>query len=102
MASSLPEPDGPRRVADESLVAQARNGGAEAYDRLVSRYHGLVRLRAAARLLRGGDPDDLIQEGLIGLYKAVRDFRPEHGTGFRRFAEACIDRELTNHGGSTQ
>lgn len=102
MAPPLPESDGPHWVSDESLLPEARAGRADAYHTLVSRYQRLVRERASACALRGGDPDDLIQEALIGLYKAIRDFRPARGTNFRRFAESCIDRQLTDWGGGTQ
>src|SRR5258705_13526639 len=58
------------------------------------RYHGLVRLKASSYFLAGGDSDDLIQEGLIGLYKAVRDFRHDKETSFRSFAELCVTRQI--------
>jgi DNA-directed RNA polymerase sigma subunit (sigma70/sigma32) len=99
MASSLPEQDGPHRVSDESLLPEARAGRADAYHMLVSRYQRLVRERASACALSGGPPDDWIQEGFIGLYKAIRDFRPDRGTNFHSFVELCITRQLTSAGG---
>ena len=58
------------------------------------RYTGFVRLKASSYFLAGGDSEDLIQEGLIGLYKAVRDFRTDKETSFRSFAELCVTRQI--------
>jgi RNA polymerase sporulation-specific sigma factor len=63
-------------------------------DRIVRRYHGFVRLKASSYFLIGGDSDDLVQEGLLGLYKAVRDFRTDRESSFRNFAELCITRQI--------
>ena len=79
---------------DEYLVALAKQGATEAEDRLVRRYHGFVRLKASSYFLIGGESDDLIQEGLVGLYKAVRDFRTDRESSFRNFAELCITRQM--------
>ena len=76
------------------LVLKARNGSQEALDGLMRRYTGFVRLKASSYFLAGGDSDDLIQEGMIGLYKAVRDFRPDKETSFRSFAELCVTRQI--------
>ncbi len=65
-----------------------------AYDRLVRRYHGFVRLKASSYFLAGGDSEDLIQEGLVGLYKAIRDYRTDRESSFRNFAELCITRQI--------
>jgi RNA polymerase sporulation-specific sigma factor len=73
---------------------KARNGDDSAMDVLMRRYHGFVRLKASSYFLAGGDGEDLIQEGLIGLYKAVRDFRPDKETSFRSFAELCVTRQI--------
>src|ERR671936_2533614 len=83
-----------RELADLQLVVRARNGDAEALDALIRRYTGFVRLKASSYFLAGGDPEDLIQEGLIGLYKAVRDFRHDKETSFRSFAELCVTRQI--------
>ncbi len=58
------------------------------------RYTGFVRLKASSYFLAGGDSDDLVQEGLVGLYKAVRDFRCDKETSFRSFAELCVTRQI--------
>jgi RNA polymerase sporulation-specific sigma factor len=83
-----------REVQDLRLVIQARNGDDAALDALIRRYTGFVRLKASSYFLAGGEGDDLIQEGLIGLYKAVRDYRSDKDTSFRSFAELCITRQI--------
>jgi RNA polymerase sporulation-specific sigma factor len=81
-------------VDDHYLVALAKSGKRDAYDRIVRRYYGFVRLKASSYFLIGGDADDLIQEGLVGLYKAVRDYRSDRESSFRNFAELCITRQI--------
>src|ERR687885_1089139 len=83
-----------RELEDLQLVVRARNGDDAALDALIRRYTGFVRLKASSYFLAGGDPEDLIQEGLIGLYKAVRDFRHDKETSFRSFAELCVTRQI--------
>jgi RNA polymerase sporulation-specific sigma factor len=83
-----------RELEDLQLVLRARNDDGAALDALIRRYTGFVRLKASSYFLAGGESDDLIQEGLIGLYKAVRDFRPDKETSFRSFAELCITRQI--------
>ena len=82
------------QVEDGYLIALAKQGNADAYDRLVRRYYGFVRLKSSSYFLAGGDADDLIQEGLVGLYKAIRDFRSDRESSFRNFAELCITRQI--------
>jgi len=86
--------EGNGELADAYLVAQAKRGDSVAYDRIVRRYKGFVRLKASSYFLLGGESDDLIQEGLVGLYKAVRDFRTDRESSFRNFAELCITRQM--------
>jgi RNA polymerase sporulation-specific sigma factor len=83
-----------RELEDLQLVLRARNGQEGALDALMRRYTGFVRLKASSYFLAGGDADDLVQEGMIGLYKAVRDFRPDKETSFRSFAELCVTRQI--------
>jgi RNA polymerase sporulation-specific sigma factor len=83
-----------RELEDLQLVMKARNGSQTALDTLMRRYTGFVRLKASSYFLAGGESDDLIQEGLIGLYKAVRDFKPDMETSFRSFAELCVTRQI--------
>jgi RNA polymerase sporulation-specific sigma factor len=82
------------KVEDGYLIALAKQGHAQAYDQIVRRYYGFVRLKASSYFLAGGDSDDLIQEGLVGLYKAVRDYRTDRESSFRNFAELCITRQI--------
>src|SRR5512133_1004593 len=83
-----------RELEDLQLVVKARNGDNGALDQLLRRYTAFVRLKASSYFLAGGDAEDLVQEGLIGLYKAVRDFRVEKETSFRSFAELCVTRQI--------
>lgn len=62
--------------------------------RLIERYRGFVRMKASSYFLVGGESEDLIQEGLIGFYKAVRDYRPDREASFRSFAELCVNRQI--------
>ena len=83
-----------REPGELALIVAARNGDDWAMDTILRRYQGFVRLKASSYFLAGGDSNDLIQEGLVGLYKAVRDFRPDKETSFRSFAELCITRQI--------
>ena len=82
------------QVEDGYLLALAKQGSPDAYDRLVRRYYSFVRLKASSYFLIGGDSEDLIQEGLVGLYKAIRDYRTDRESSFRNFAELCITRQI--------
>ena len=79
---------------DHYLIALAKQGRPDAYDRIVKRYYSFVRLKASSYFLVGGDGDDLVQEGLVGLYKAIRDYRTDRESSFRNFAELCITRQI--------
>ena len=81
-------------IDDLYLIALAKQGHRDAYDRLLKRYASFVRLKASSYFLIGGDSEDLIQEGLVGLYKAIRDFRSDRESSFRNFAELCITRQI--------
>ncbi len=83
-----------RELEDLQLVMRVRNGDEGAREQLIRRYTGFVRMKASSYFLAGGESDDLIQEGLIGLWKAVRDFRPDKETSFRSFAELCVTRQI--------
>jgi RNA polymerase sporulation-specific sigma factor len=85
-----PQPE----LDDHYLVAMAKEGRSDAYDAIIRRYRGFVRLKASSYFLLGGEADDLIQEGLLGLYKAVRDYRTDRESSFRNFAELCITRQI--------
>ena len=81
-------------VSDEELIMRFRAGETSIEDYLMEKYKGLVRQKARAMFLIGGDTDDLIQEGMIGLFKAVRDFQPGREATFATFARMCIDRQI--------
>jgi RNA polymerase sporulation-specific sigma factor len=88
------KPQSQLQVEDGYLLALAKQGSHDAYERLVRRYYSFVRLKASSYFLIGGDSDDLIQEGLVGLYKAIRDYRTDRESSFRNFAELCITRQI--------
>ena len=80
--------------SDKLLCALARKGGARAEEVLAERYYRLVRVCARPYFLVGGDSEDLIQEGMVGLLKAIREYDPSKETGFRTYAEVCIRNRL--------
>ena len=82
------------KFADEELIARLRGGEAEIADYIMEKYKPLVRKKTNVMYLIGGEPEDLIQEGMIGLFKAVRDFDLEKEVSFFTFAELCINRQL--------
>jgi RNA polymerase sporulation-specific sigma factor len=91
----MPVNSNPRLEPDDlELVALSKRGRTDATDKLIRRYHGFVRLKASSYFLVGGDADDLIQEGMLGLYKAIRDYRTDRESSFRNFAELCITRQI--------
>jgi len=79
---------------DEVLIEEWRKGQPDIIDYIMEKYKYLVRRRAKAMFLIGGDTDDLIQEGMIGLFKAIRDYRKEKDTSFYHFADICITRQI--------
>lgn len=79
---------------DEELIVRLRAGENVISDYLMEKYKDLVRRRANAMYLIGGEKDDLIQEGMIGLFKAVRDYQPDRKTSFQTFAGLCIERQI--------
>jgi len=82
------------KETDEALVEEVVSGNADAMDFLMNKYKNLVRSRARTLFLVGADKEDLIQEGMIGLYKAIRDFDAKKNASFRNFAELCINRQM--------
>ena len=83
-----------KKLTDEELIRRLRMGETGIIDYLMEKYKNLVRKEANAMYLLGGETDDLIQEGMIGLFKAVRDFQPGREAAFATFAGVCIDRQL--------
>lgn len=83
-----------KQCSDEELIVRYRDGDTEAMDFIFERYKHLVRKKAKAMFLAGGDNDDLIQEGMIGLYKAIRDYHTDRAASFATFASMCINRQM--------
>lgn len=81
-------------MADDQLCARFQAGDTQALDTLLTRYRRFARAKARGYFLVGADADDLEQEGLIGLFKAARDFRPDRQSSFRAFAELCVKRQV--------
>lgn len=81
-------------LSDEALVELSASGDRRATEFILSKYKNLVRNRAKAYFLAGADRDDIVQEGMIGLFKAVRDFDVTKQASFRGFAEICIKRQM--------
>lgn len=79
---------------DEEVVMQAKAGNNRAQEYLISRYENFVKAKAKSYFLIGADKEDIYQEGMIGLYKAIRDFNPEKSTSFKAFAEICVTRQI--------
>lgn len=81
-------------MLDEEIIDETRAGNARALEYLIEKYKGFVRAKARTYFLIGADREDIIQEGMIGLYKAIRDFREDKLSSFRAFAELCITRQI--------
>lgn len=81
-------------LTDESLIEQVHLGNIDALDYLINKYRLFVKAKARAYFLIGADKEDIIQEGMIGLYKAIRDFKGDKLASFRAFAELCITRQI--------
>ena len=81
-------------MADEEVVLLAQGGDGAALEHLLNKYKNFVRTKARSYFLIGADHEDIVQEGMIGLYKAIRDFKPEKLSSFRAFAELCITRQI--------
>lgn len=81
-------------LTDEETVNLAQYGNVIALEHLINKYKNFVRAKARTYFLIGGDREDIIQEGMIGLYKAIRDYRCERQASFRAFAEICVTRQM--------
>ena len=80
--------------AEEDVVLMAQAGDEAASEYIISKYRTLAKTKSHIYFIAGGDPDDVIQEGMIGIFKAIRDFEPGRDAGFRTFAELCINRQI--------
>ena len=83
-------------MTDEELIDQLREGDRQVMDYICDKYKNLVRSKAKSMYILGGDSEDLIQEGMIGLFKAVRDYQPDKEASFQTFARMCVDRQIYN------
>ena len=90
-----------KQCSDEELIVRYRDGDTDAMDFIFERYKHLVRKKAKAMFLAGGDNDDLIQEGMIGLYKAIRDYNTDREASFATFASMCINRQMITAGAAS-
>ncbi|WP_404430223.1 RNA polymerase sporulation sigma factor SigH [Sutcliffiella horikoshii] len=81
-------------MEDEQMVELVHLGDSEALDYLINKYKNFVRAKARSYFLIGADREDIVQEGMIGLYKAIRDFKEDKLTSFKAFAELCITRQI--------
>lgn len=81
-------------LSDEDIVAIIHEGNVDALDYLIRKYRSFVWLKGRSYFLIGGDREDVVQEGMIGLYKAIRDFKPDRLSSFKGFAELCITRQI--------
>ncbi|WP_294352837.1 RNA polymerase sporulation sigma factor SigH [uncultured Clostridium sp.] len=79
---------------DEEIVLEAKDGNARAQEYLITKYENFVKAKAKSYFLIGADKEDIYQEGMIGLYKAIRDFKPDKLTSFKAFAELCVTRQI--------
>lgn len=81
-------------MLDEEIVEDAKKGDVEALEYLICKYKNFVRAKARAYFLIGADQEDIVQEGMIGLYKAIRDYKQDKLSSFRAFAELCVTRQI--------
>ncbi len=81
-------------IEEEKIVIEAKEGNTRAQEYIISKYENFVKSKAKSYFLIGADKEDIYQEGMIGLYKAIRDFNLEKSTSFRAFAELCVTRQI--------
>ncbi|WP_301110164.1 RNA polymerase sporulation sigma factor SigH [Sporosarcina sp.] len=81
-------------ISDEEMIEQIHQGNSDVLDYLITKFQPIVRLKARTYFIIGGDREDIVQEGMIGLYKAIRDYRPDRLSSFKVFAELCITRQI--------
>lgn len=81
-------------LTDESIVKMAQEGSSTAYEYLINKYKTLAKSKSKTYFIAGGDNEDVVQEGMIGIFKAIRDFDPEQSASFRTFAELCVTRQI--------
>ena len=86
--------EGHTDLSDEAIVEEAKNGDLVSLEFIIKKYRNFVRAKARSYFLIGADREDIVQEGMIGLYKAIRDFRSDKLSSFKAFAELCITRQI--------
>ncbi len=94
VSENFDETDNLKNLKDNELVMLAKKGNKKAISILINKYKNFVRARSKFYFIIGADKEDIVQEGLIGLYKAIRDYNPDKKTSFRAFAELCIMRQI--------
>ena len=90
----IEELQGIKAMSDEEIVKKAANNDKAALEYILDKYKGIVKIKARPYFIIGADKEDIIQEGMIGLYKAIRDYHPDRETSFKVFAELCITRQM--------
>jgi len=90
----LGENEGMEDRLDEEIALDAKNGDVKAQEYLINKYKNFVKAKAKSYFLIGADKEDIYQEGMIGLYKAIRDFKPDKLSSFKAFAELCVTRQI--------
>lgn len=83
-----------KKATDEELVLEAKSGNKRAQEHLINKYENFVKNKAKSYFLIGADKEDIYQEGMIGLYKAIRDYKGDKLTSFKAFAEICVTRQI--------
>ncbi|MBC2400000.1 RNA polymerase sporulation sigma factor SigH [Clostridium tetanomorphum] len=83
-----------KNMLDEEIVGEAKKGNIRAQEYLINKYENFVKSKAKSYFLIGADKEDIYQEGMIGLYKAIRDFKPDKLSSFKAFAELCVTRQI--------
>ncbi len=83
-----------KEKSDEEIAVEAKNGNVKAQEYLINKYDSFIKTKAKSYFLIGADKEDIYQEGMIGLYKAIRDFNPDKLSTFKAFAELCVTRQI--------
>ena len=81
-------------LTDESIVKMAQEGSSTAYEYLINKYKELAKKKSKSYFIAGGDMEDVVQEGMIGIFKAIRDYDETQEASFRTFAELCVNRQI--------
>ena len=96
MGNSFSEENSLDKLSDEALIGLINSGNSDAQDYILNKYKAVVKTKARAYFLIGADRDDIIQEGMIGLFKAIRGYNPDRDASFRTFADLCINNQIVS------